>query len=306
MIVEKSLPKKKEYLLYAPLTPVQKEWYDATLSKDIRKFIIQKKSGWDDAGDSEDDLEAAAQDTDVVALGEDGSNTRDSPEATSEGAEEQTTSTKSRRSRGDNVKSYAEKSDRQYFKELEDGPARTAVKELTAREIDIRRATKAVVNMNLKNVIMQLRKVCNHPFLFDWPLDPMTNLPVVSEDLLNSSGKMLVLNRLLEALFARGHKVLIFSQFTTMLDIIEEWAVTFKKWHCSRIDGMVKQDDRRRQIAEFNSNPALKLFLLSTRSGGLGINLTSADTVIIFDSDWVRWGLLVPILVSLFSLCCAQ
>ncbi|KAG0302302.1 hypothetical protein BGZ97_002409 [Linnemannia gamsii] len=284
--VEKSLPKKKEYLLYAPLTPVQKEWYDATLSKDIRKFIIQKKSGWDDAGDSEDDLEAAMQDTDAVELGEDASNTRDSSEATLEAAEEQTTATKSRRLRGDIVKSYAEKSDRQYFKELEDGPAQTAVKELTAREIDIRRATKAVVNMNLKNVIMQLRKVCNHPFLFDWPLDPMTNLPVVSEDLLTSSGKMLVLNRLLEALFARGHKVLIFSQFTTMLDIIEEWAVTYKKWHCSRIDGMVKQDDRRRQIAEFNSNPALKLFLLSTRSGGLGINLTSADTVIIFDSDW--------------------
>ncbi|KAF9339992.1 hypothetical protein BGZ91_003938 [Linnemannia elongata] len=284
--VEKSLPKKKEYLLYAPLTPVQKEWYDATLSKDIRKFIIQKKSGWEDVGDSDDELEEAMQKTDAITLGEDGSDTRETSDATSEAVEGQAIIAKTRRSRGATARSYAEKSDRQYFKELENGPAETAVKELTAREIDIRRATKAVVNMNLKNVIMQLRKVCNHPFLFDWPLDPLTNLPVVSEDLLNSSGKMLVLNRLLEALFARGHKVLIFSQFTTMLDIIEEWAVTYKKWHVSRIDGMVKQDDRRRQIAEYNSNPARKLFLLSTRSGGLGINLTSADTVIIFDSDW--------------------
>lgn len=289
MIVEKSLPKKKEYLLYAPLTPVQKEWYDATLSKDIRKFIIQKKSGWEDVEDSDDDLEEALQKTDAIALGEDGSETRETSDAASDAVEGHTTIAKARRSRGATVKSYAEKSDMQYFKELEKGPAETAVKELTAREIDIRRATKAVVNMNLKNVVMQLRKVCNHPFLFDWPLDPLTNLPVVSEDLLNSSGKMLVLNRLLEALFSRGHKVLIFSQFTTMLDIIEEWAVTYKKWHVSRIDGMVKQDDRRRQIAEYNTNPARKLFLLSTRSGGLGINLTSADTVIIFDSDWVCW-----------------
>ncbi|KAG0372653.1 hypothetical protein BGX24_012763 [Mortierella sp. AD032] len=284
--VEKSLPKKKEYLLYAPLTPVQKEWYNATLSKDIRKFLIQKKSGWDDAGDSGDDLEDDLQETGSIALGEDGEDTADSVDTPSEMTGAQLNNVKTRRSRGSAVKSYAEKSDLQYFKDLANGPARTHAKELTAREIDIRRATKTVVNMSLKNVVMQLRKVCNHPFLFDWPLDPLTNMPVVSEDLLNSSGKMLVLNRLLDALFARGHKVLIFSQFTTMLDIIEDWAVTYKKWQCCRIDGNVKQEDRRRQIADFNTNPALKLFLLSTRSGGLGINLTSADTVIIFDSDW--------------------
>ncbi|KAF9929366.1 hypothetical protein FBU30_001632 [Linnemannia zychae] len=280
--VEKSLPKKKEYILYAPLTPVQKEWYDATLSKDIRKFLIQKKSGWDNAGDSEDELDVDLEVAEAI-LGENGSESLD-VDAT---AEEQKITGKIRRTRGSTaIKSYAEKSDMQYFKDLAKGPAKPETKELTAREIDIRQATKAVVNMSLKNVVMQLRKVCNHPFLFDWPLDPSTNLPVVSEDLLNASGKMLILNRLLDALFARGHKVLIFSQFTTMLDIIEDWAVTYKKWHCSRIDGNVKQEDRRRQIAEYNSNPARKLFLLSTRSGGLGINLTSADTVIIFDSDW--------------------
>ncbi|KAF9099152.1 hypothetical protein BGX23_003745 [Mortierella sp. AD031] len=282
--VEKSLPKKKEYLLYAPLTAVQKEWYDATLSRDIRNFVIKKKSGWSDAGESEDE---DTQESTTVALGEDDEETPDALDTTTETTEEKRTIANSRRTRGDAVKSYAEMSDRKYFKELENGglePTRT--KELTAREIDIRRATKSVVNMNLKNVIMQLRKVCNHPFLFDWPVDPTTNMPVVSEDLLNSSGKMLVLNRLLEGLFARNHKVLIFSQFTTMLDIIEDWAVTFKKWQVCRIDGSIKQDDRRRQIADFNSNPKLKLFLLSTRAGGLGINLTSADTVIIFDSDW--------------------
>ena len=75
--------------------------------------------------------------------------------------------------------------------------------------------------MHLQNVVMQLRKVCSHPFLFDWPLDEWTNQPVVDEQLVDASGKMMVLERLLDELFARGHKVLVFSQFVTMLDVIE-------------------------------------------------------------------------------------
>lgn len=68
---------------------------------------------------------------------------------------------------------------------------------------------------------MQLRKVCSHPFLFDWPIDPETHEEVINDELVGASGKMLVLDRLLTELFKRGHKVLLFSQFTTMLDIIE-------------------------------------------------------------------------------------
>lgn len=80
---------------------------------------------------------------------------------------------------------------------------------------------KKVNNMHLQNVVMQLRKVCSHPFLFDWPIDEWTNQPVVNEELVDASGKMMVLERLLDELFARGHKVLVFSQFVTMLDVIE-------------------------------------------------------------------------------------
>jgi ATP-dependent DNA helicase len=101
-----------------------------------------------------------------------------------------------------------------------------------------------------------------------------------------SSGKMLLLDRLLPSLFKRGHKVLIFSQFKTQLDILEDYARELRKWNVCRIDGSVAQDDRRQQIKEFNENPKFKLFLLSTRAGGQGINLASADTVILFDSDW--------------------
>jgi ATP-dependent DNA helicase len=126
---------------------------------------------------------------------------------------------------------------------------------------------------------MQLRLVCNSPHNFYAP-------PDVDETLVTSSGKMLLLDQLLPALFKRGHKVLIFSQFKTQLDILEDYARELRKWKVCRIDGSVAQDDRRKQIKEFNENPAFKLFLLSTRAGGQGINLASADTVILFDSDW--------------------
>jgi ATP-dependent DNA helicase len=75
--------------------------------------------------------------------------------------------------------------------------------------------------MHLQNTVMQLRKVCSHPFLFDWPLDPRTQEPILNEELVTASGKMMVLDRLLDELFKRGHKVLLFSQFTTMLDVID-------------------------------------------------------------------------------------
>ena len=80
---------------------------------------------------------------------------------------------------------------------------------------------KKINNMKLQNTVMQLRKVCSHPFLFDWPVDERTRQPIINEDLVHASGKMMMLERLLDELFARGHKVLLFSQFTMMLDIIE-------------------------------------------------------------------------------------
>ena len=82
--------------------------------------------------------------------------------------------------------------------------------------------------MSLQNMVMQLRKVCSHPFLFDWPVDPETRQPVLNDELATASGKMMVLERLLDELFKRGHKVLLFSQFTTMLDIIEVCVLPMK------------------------------------------------------------------------------
>ncbi len=80
---------------------------------------------------------------------------------------------------------------------------------------------KQVNNMKLQNTVMQLRKVCSHPYLFDWPLDPRTQDPILDHRVVSTSGKMMVLERLLDELFRRKHKVLLFSQFTTVLDIID-------------------------------------------------------------------------------------
>ncbi|KAE8215904.1 hypothetical protein CF327_g874 [Tilletia walkeri] len=161
--------------------------------------------------------------------------------------------------------------------------------ELKGKKWLVRDAQKEINNLHLENIVMQLRKICCHPFLFDWPVDRDAGIKVVNEDLIHASGKMLMLNRLLDALFARGHKVLIFSQFTTMLDIMEDWATEYKNLRICRIDGSTKQDLRRQQMKSFNEETgpdACNLFLLSTRAGGLGINLVAADTVIFYDSDW--------------------
>lgn len=131
---------------------------------------------------------------------------------------------------------------------------------------------------------MQARLACDSPHNFYWPWgdDPTA----IDESLVTSSGKMLLLDRLVPRLLSKGHKILIFSQFKTQLDILQDWATQLRDWYCCRIDGAISQTDRHEQIKAFNTSPKHKIFLLSTRAGGQGINLVAADTVILFDSDW--------------------
>jgi len=108
------------------------------------------------------------------------------------------------------------------------------------------------------------------------------NAPV-DESVITSSGKMLLLDRLLGELFRRGHKVLIFSQFVRQLDILEDYC-SFRKYKNFRLDGSVGLDERQDMIDKFSQKKSkVNIFLLSTRAGGLGITLTAADTVILFD-----------------------
>lgn len=130
---------------------------------------------------------------------------------------------------------------------------------------------------------MQLRLACNTPHLFSWPWSTDSE---IDSTLITASGKISLLERLVPPLLSSGHKIIIFSQFSKQLDILQDWANILHSWPCFRIDGSVKSDDRQSQIEAFNSDPECRIFLLSTRAGGLGINLTAADTVILFDSDW--------------------
>ena len=97
---------------------------------------------------------------------------------------------------------------------------------------------------------------------------------------------MVMLDRLVPYLFRQRHKIILFSQFSKQLDVLEEWAATLRGWPVCRIDGSISAEDRQEAIEAFNTRKDHQLFLLSTRAGGLGINLTAADTVILFDSDW--------------------
>ena len=131
---------------------------------------------------------------------------------------------------------------------------------------------------------MQLRKVCNHPYLF--PLVEDETLDDFGDHIVYNSGKMKLLDKLLTKLSTDGSQILIFSQMTTMLDILEDYC-NYKEYKFCRLDGTTDIYERERMIYKFcKPNSTYFIFLLSTRAGGLGINLTAANTVVIFDSDW--------------------
>ncbi|XP_021807760.1 ISWI chromatin-remodeling complex ATPase CHR11 [Prunus avium] len=136
----------------------------------------------------------------------------------------------------------------------------------------------------LLNIAMQLRKCCNHPYLFQGaePGPPYTT----GDHLITNAGKMVLLDKLLPKLKERDSRVLIFSQMTRLLDILEDYLM-FRGYLYCRIDGNTGGEDRDASIDAFNKPGSEKfVFLLSTRAGGLGINLATADIVILYDSDW--------------------
>jgi ATP-dependent DNA helicase len=142
-----------------------------------------------------------------------------------------------------------------------------------------------VFNIKLTSPFMMLRKIVNHPYLVKTPVVPGTRDIIIDENLIQQSGKLLVLDALLPKLKANGHKILLFSTFRIMLDLVEDYVIMRKYKYC-RLDGMTSIESRLERIKAFNTDPDTFIFLISTRAGGLGINLTAADTVIIYDSDW--------------------
>ncbi|KAF8499331.1 P-loop containing nucleoside triphosphate hydrolase protein [Hysterangium stoloniferum] len=130
------------------------------------------------------------------------------------------------------------------------------------------------------------KEVTCHPYLFDGaePGPPYTT----DEHLIDNCGKMIILDKLLHQMKAKGSRVLVFSQMSRVLDILEDYC-TFRRYPHCRIDGGTAHEDRIAAIDEYNRPGSEKfIFLLTTRAGGLGINLTTADIVVLYDSDWLE------------------
>ncbi|KAI1180668.1 CHD1-like protein [Nemania sp. FL0916] len=143
---------------------------------------------------------------------------------------------------------------------------------------------------SLLNIVMELKKVSNHPYMFPGAEEKVLAGSTRREDqikgLIASSGKMMLLDQLLAKLKKDNHRVLIFSQMVKVLDILGDY-LRLRGYQFQRLDGTIGAGPRRLAINHFNAEESQDFcFLLSTRAGGLGINLMTADTVIIFDSDW--------------------
>uniref|UniRef100_A0A665VCP2 Uncharacterized protein n=1 Tax=Echeneis naucrates TaxID=173247 RepID=A0A665VCP2_ECHNA len=149
---------------------------------------------------------------------------------------------------------------------------------------------------NLVNTMMELRKCCNHPYLIKGAEEKIledfkevyspTAMDFHLQAMVQSAGKLVLIDKLLPKMKAGGHKVLIFSQMVRCLDILEDYLIQ-RRYLYERIDGRVRGNLRQAAIDRFSKPDSDRfVFLLCTRAGGLGINLTAADTCIIFDSDW--------------------
>ncbi|KAG7366569.1 SNF2-related protein [Nitzschia inconspicua] len=143
-------------------------------------------------------------------------------------------------------------------------------------------AVKSTSKKILQNLFMQLRKVSQHPYLFEGMEGPNTTLA----ELVAASGKLAVLDMLLISLFRKGHRCVLFSQFTMVLDILEDYCIE-RGWKYARFDGGTSRAKRDYLVNRFNDQDSpFFLFLMSTKSGGVGLNLQTADTAILYDSDW--------------------
>ncbi|KAJ5554006.1 hypothetical protein N7513_003965 [Penicillium frequentans] len=284
--VEHSLPKKREYILYAPLTSEQKELYREIISGTGRQYLEAKALERLNA-------KSATQNQSQGKKRRRESSPESAPNKSAKTNGKKTQARHIASGRRRSVRTYKDISDEEFDSKLrnmemgvddeEEEEEEESEGELEHKEHlkNLQLAKKEISQKKMQNPVMQARMACNSPHNFYWPWDGE-----VDESLVSASGKMQLLDRLVPDLLKKGHKILIFSQFKVQLDIIQDWATTLRSWECCRIDGAIAQADRQAQIKAFNTDKNVKIFLLSTRAGGQGINLVAADTVILFDSDW--------------------
>ncbi|XP_054016394.1 lymphoid-specific helicase-like [Hylaeus anthracinus] len=247
------VPPKKELIVYAPLTELQHDLYKAVLNRDIEKLSLIEKSPIIYTEDGERPKRRCTMKS-AVSLGY-SDFTQESDESTDNELW--------------NQRKPIDKSHLTAWKQYTD---------VTDRNRDY------LLNIKSGNRMALYRKIVNHPYLVHCPLDA-SGLPKIDNDLIKSSGKLSVLDAMLAKLKEQGHKVLLFSTMTTLLDLIEDY-LSMRDYNYVRLDGTTPLEVRKENIKNFSKNPDLFLFLISTRAGGVGLNLASADTVIMYDCDW--------------------
>ncbi|KAF8126339.1 P-loop containing nucleoside triphosphate hydrolase protein [Boletus edulis] len=173
-----------------------------------------------------------------------------------------------------------------FTSKLEDGPeddGRRQVREQIASQIKRTAGGEANRWKRLMNLLMQLRKVCDHPYMLD---DAAPSPYAIGEHIVASSSKLIVIDKILSDILPKGERVLVFSQWTNMLDLLEDF-MELRSIPYARLDGATTRPRRTLDIKLFQQEKSpYKVFLVSTKAGGLGINLTKASTVIMCDSDW--------------------
>jgi len=259
--VDLAIPPKKEVLVYCPMTDKQREFYEATVNKTIRTLV---------GGASDTPEELQPEKADQFGRGRRAKNAVDYSVFL------------------DQSNAESERAIEKHFQTLEKMQKDWSSSCMTAYGSMSERSDKEV-KISMKNSLSMLRKVTNHPYMIEYPLEEDGNHYRIDEELVESCGKLKVLDQILNELGrreARGHKTLIFSQFgQLMLTILGDY-LNLRGFKFSRLDGQMEWSERQDNIDRFNNDPDVKIFILSTRAGGLGINLTAADTIIIYDSDW--------------------
>ncbi|KAG7666267.1 IRC5 [[Candida] subhashii] len=290
------LPPKKEYLIHIPLTPMQRKLYYDAINNKLAKGLIEvhlkefiKFYHWDLFKHDLNKIDEFLENGGVVNK-PNGSNKRSTRSSYKEAeSDDEFTATESETDVStistefnyeetlSRIKSIRNKSQQQ-----------TMILESVYHYV-----CKNVRHLSLQNPMAQLRNICNSPYIYYDPTYlPSQELPQNHSDekfmrsLVANSAKFQFLNQIIPPLLSNNHKVLIFSQFTKLLDLLHDYFTNQDIAVC-RLDGSTPQSERQDQINQFNkSKSEEKVFLLSTRAGGLGINLVGADTVILFDSDW--------------------
>ncbi|KAI9891451.1 MAG: hypothetical protein M1814_002770 [Vezdaea aestivalis] len=282
--VESDLPRKREYILFAKLTKPQLDIYNAIDDGTIREHLESEVLST---------FEARSGASTPRSLKRKAGSGVQTPNKSSKSSRASTPGegvALATRLRGNkSKKSYREVEEGEgLYQKDEDKADKDVLDAPDPAEDGLKKALKdakrIISGKKLQNPAMQHRLACNSPHLFY----PLLNPDSPDESLIASSGKLQLLDKLVAALLAAGHKLLIFSQFKAMLDLLEDWAVSLRKYNICRLDGSTAQVDRAEEIRRFNAKGknGADIFLLSTRAGGQGINLMAADTVILFDSDF--------------------